>query len=399
LSTPKSASTIVKPTETTTYTIVATDAGGCTVMEQVKIIVTPMFTTISPNTNICQGSSTQLVASGGTNYSWSPTTGLSDSRIANPSASPTETTTYTVEITDSYGCSDVKQVTVEMDDSHTTISSNTSICRGSSTQLVASGGISYTWSPSTGLSSPTIANPTASPTVPTTYSVMIATANGCTKVEQVTVGVEDIITKVSPNTSICKGSSTQLIANGGSSYSWSPTTGLNNATIGNPIASPTVSTTYTVVITNTLGCTKVEQVEVGVQDIHTTISPNTNICTGTSTQLIASGGITYNWSPTVGLSNPTIANPIASPSATTDYQVVITNSHGCQNVEHVTVGVYELSTTISPTTNICIGSSTQLVASGGTTYRWSPTTGLSNPTIANPVASPSSTTNYQVIIN
>ena len=95
------------------YSCTVTDANGCT-----KIITTIISTTNGPvanagvNISIQSGSSTTLNASGGTTYSWSPTTGLNNSSIANPTANPTSTTIYCVNVFDSSGCSDSDCVTV-----------------------------------------------------------------------------------------------------------------------------------------------------------------------------------------------------------------------------------------------------------------------------------------------
>jgi gliding motility-associated-like protein len=85
----------VTPGATTTYSVTVTDAGGCTSQTSVTVDVTPYPSLqISPNDSICFQASTQLTASGATTYSWSPSAGLSDPNIANPVASPTQTTTY-----------------------------------------------------------------------------------------------------------------------------------------------------------------------------------------------------------------------------------------------------------------------------------------------------------------
>ena len=79
---------------------------------------------------ICAGTSTTLSASGGTNYTWSPSTGLSATNIVNPIANPNTTTTYTVTVEDSNGCVDIDDVTISVDElpNITSISSTNPAC-------------------------------------------------------------------------------------------------------------------------------------------------------------------------------------------------------------------------------------------------------------------------------
>lgn len=90
-----------------TYDLTVEDANGCTVSETYQIDVIGTLPVIASPTSIQvnAGDTVQLFASGATNYSWSPATGLSCTDCPNPIASPTETTIYTVTGTDDFGCS------------------------------------------------------------------------------------------------------------------------------------------------------------------------------------------------------------------------------------------------------------------------------------------------------
>ncbi|HEY0752085.1 MAG TPA: gliding motility-associated C-terminal domain-containing protein, partial [Chitinophagaceae bacterium] len=111
------------------------------------------------------------------------------------------------------------------------------------------------------------------------------------------------------------------------------------------------------------------------------------------------GGNSYQWIPAAGLNNANIADPKASPTATTTYKVLVTNSSGCKDSAYVTVTVNPLPViNLSPNASICPSDSAQLSASGGATYQWFPATGLSSTSIANPKASPITTTTYQAIV-
>jgi gliding motility-associated-like protein len=109
---------------------------------------------------------------------------------------------------------------------------------------------------------------------------------------------------------------------------------------------------------------------------------------------LASGGKKYRWVPSTGLSNDTIANPIANPDTSTKYTLTITNGI-CEKEYHVTVKVDTI-----PIANagidqiICSRQKVRLQASGSDygTYNWYPTFLVDSPEIANPFANPSSTT-------
>ncbi len=277
--------------------------------------------------------------------------------------------------------------------------SDASICTGSSTTLTATGGGTYSWTPSTGLSATNIANPVANPTVTTTYSVTV-TVSGCSSTDAMTLTVNSIPTaNAGGDVAICLGSATNLSASGGTSYSWTPASGLNSTSISNPTANPTVTTTYSVTVT-TAGCSSTDDVMVTVNALPT---PNAGsdvaVCNGTSTNLSASGGNTYTWTPATGLSATNISNPVATPASTTNYTVSVTDLNGCQASDVMTVTVNPLPPAdAGSNVTICTGNSANLSASGGTTYTWTPSTGLSATNISNPVASPTTTTTYTVLV-
>jgi len=194
----------------------------------------------------------------------------------------------------------------------------------------------------------------------------------------------------------------------GITYSWLPVTGLSDASISNPVASPATTTTYTLTVTGTYGCTATDQVIVTV-DALPTADAGTGVTIGgclKSTTLNGSGtgtGITYSWLPITGLDDATKANPIASPASTTTYTLTVTDTYGCAATNDVTVTVDALPTADAGT-GVTIGGclkSTTLNGSGtgtGIAYSWLPITGLDDATKANPIASPASTTIYTLTV-
>ena len=129
-----------------------------------------------------------------------------------------------------------------------------------------------------------------------------------------------------------------------------------------------------------------------------TTSNDTAICLGDCAQLNATGGTIYAWTPGSSLSDSAIFNPIACPIIATNYLVTVTDANNCFDTSSVTVTINPLPIiSASAAVSVCYGDSTQLNALGGVSYVWIPSTGLSNDTISNPMASPSGTTTYVVI--
>ena len=432
LSDPTIPNPIAVPLANTVYTVTITDNNGCTVIDQIEIFINnPPNAQVSKDTaNLCEGGFVNIFASGGVSYEWGPTTGLSNYLVANPDASPESSILYIVTVTDGNGCSATNAIFVEVNSNEGNAYAGVDgvICIGGSTSLNASGGISYSWSPSTGLSASNIPNPVASPAVPTTYTVVVTDANGCNDLDAVFIDVavcseicgdgldndsdglvdcaDDECRPQFPNAGpdryICIGETTRLTASGGDSYLWSPTNGLDDHTLQNPRANPLSTVTYTVDVINADGCIETDEVTVFVSSIPNAQVTNDTIdgCMGEPVVLNASGGLYYEWSPSSSLSNPTIPNPIASPSTSTLYIVTVSDGNGCYstNVTYIRLNTNIGNATAGPDQQICKGTAGQLSASGGVTYAWSPTTGLSDPNLANPMASPSVSTNYTVVV-
>ncbi|MBQ3710696.1 MAG: PKD domain-containing protein [Bacteroidales bacterium] len=175
------------------YTVTLTAScgnGTCTSTKTQNVIVyqTPVASATATNSVVQYGGTTQLHGSGGTgsfNYHWEPANKLVNANLQNPQTiGLTESTTFTVTVTQPQGgCSSTAQVIVSVQGSNMTASASatpSSICRGETTQLnaIAVGGnannYSYSWSPSTGLSNPLIASPTASPVTTTTYTCNVS---------------------------------------------------------------------------------------------------------------------------------------------------------------------------------------------------------------------------------
>jgi gliding motility-associated-like protein len=358
--------------------------------------------TKSSDTSLCGSSPVEIFAEGGSDYSWTPATGLSDSEIANPVATPVASTKYYVTVSNPDGCSKTDSVNVTVNRlPAVSISNDTSICKNSTAKLFANGGSSYSWTPATGLDNPNIAAPSATLSISTKYYVTVINASGCSKNDSVNIIVKSLpVIAKSNDTSICINSQAQLLVNGGSSYSWTPALTLNNANIANPLASPPATTTYQVKVTNTDGCSENASIKVSVKAFPAISKSNdTTICKNTSVKLFVKGGSTYNWSPSATLDNSSGATPVASPTETTLYYLNVTDINSCVYYDSIKVSVRpDAVFSVSSDTSVCSKNSRQLNASGGNTYLWSPALFLDNPNISNPVATPDSSITYSVSI-
>lgn len=191
------------------------------------------------------------------------------SNLQNPVHTYDTAGTYNVQLiaANANGCRDTTTVQVDFTGSNPiSVNPNTAVCGGGGIQLNASGGFAYNWSPANSLSNAAIANPVATPDTTTTYTVTISSVNGfgdtCVQQLSTTVIVLDPatipLTATVDNDTIGEGESTmiQAITDTTHTVEWTPAATLSNATSFNPVASPATTTTYTVTLTDSAGCSK-----------------------------------------------------------------------------------------------------------------------------------------------
>jgi len=366
-------------------------------------VVPPPDADAGRDTVICLGDSVQLHGSGGVEYAWSPQVGLSCSDCADPIASPTTTTTYHVWTANEHGCWAVDSVTVTVSRlSGVDAGESKTICPGDSVKLSATGGASYEWRPAEGLSCSDCADPVARPGVTTVYTVIVRNESGCSGGDSVTVTVAPRpIALVTRDTAVCLGDSVLLKAEGGVTYRWSPSVGLSCTDCAEPIARPTTTTLYRVIVANAEGCLDTGSVTVTVASLPVaTIAPVGDLCLGDSVRLIAGGGGTYEWEPSEDLSCLDCFDPVATPTTTTTYRVKVSLGSGCWDTASVTVTVNPVPVAaVGADQEICAGDTVALEASGGDLYEWSPSAGLSCTDCPEPRAYPDATTRYRVVVS
>ncbi|HLP12766.1 MAG TPA: gliding motility-associated C-terminal domain-containing protein [Flavobacteriales bacterium] len=413
LSSVTAAQPTASPLVTTTYNLTVTNGTGCIANDAVTVTVNALpAANAGADVAICTGSSTVIGSAAviGDTYAWSPSAGLSSTTAAQPTANPTVTTTYTLTVTNAAGCTKTDAVVVTVNPAATAnAGADVAICTGSSTVIgsAAVSGSTYLWTPALGLSSATAAQPTANPLITTTYTLTVTNASGCTASDAVTVTVSPLPTvNAGVDISVCAGGSGMIgsAAVSGSTYLWTPAIGLSSTTVAQPTANPTVTTTYTLTVTNAAGCSASDVVVVTVNPAATAnAGADVAICAGSSTVIgsAAVSGNTYLWSPALGLSSATAAQPTANPLVTTTYTLTVTNASGCTASDAITVTVNPLViANAGADVAICAGSSSVIGLPGliGNTYLWSPATGLSSTSAAQPTASPTVTTTYTLTV-
>mgnify|MGYP000082494726 CR=1 FL=1 len=382
------------------YNVVLTvsDSTGCILPDTANITITvfdPASAVVTPDTNICQGNSIQLNATGGTTYIWSPAATLSNATIANPIATPTVPTTYMVIVTNPCG-SDTSYVNIGFHTITTTTSNDTTICVGDTAQIYATGGGTYSWSPFTNIINPSTATPRVFPTATTQYIVSVVTPEGCPASDTVNITVIDIPRPVlSPDDSICYGDLITLNASGATSYLWYPSKDLNISSGPTVTANPVTTTTFYVDFSNQCA-TLVDSVTITVVTPQAFSSPDDTVCFNQSIQLWASGGVSYSWRPSAYVSNPTSDTTFANPPTPTEFWVVVTDAVGCTDTAYTNISFSPIPfVNAGPDQIINFGEIANLFAtSSAGSFYWSPNTSLSSTTSKATIAQPSNTTLY-----
>lgn len=232
-----------------------------------------------------------------------------------------------------------------------TVTANSPVCEGDALNLAASAGATYNWTGPNGFSS-SLQSPVINAVTPAaagTYNVKVISAANCETDASVnvTVNPKPVATATVDQATICEGSTAQLNASGGVSYTWSPVTGLSNPSIANPVASPTDNTTYTVTALSTAGCTSTAQVTVNVlKKPGANAGADKKMTQGQSVTLngVPSGtDVNYFWTPTDYLSDPNSLTPVATPPADITYTLHVVSKDGCtpDATDDVFVRVYK----------------------------------------------------------
>jgi len=390
--------------------VVSGTAGPNETSVNVSLGVNPLpLVTTGPSDTICYGDTISIGSPtvSGNKYKWTPTSGLSSYTISNPMASPDDTITYTLTVIDTItGCESSDSVLIivkPVPSAYITAGDTANFCKGvSPMELSATNGATFLWS--NGDTTQTIIITAAG-----TFTVVVTYSDGCSDYTGPTVVVINPlpIANAGPDKSICSGDSTTIgtSAMAGLTYSWTPAMGLSYDTIAQPNASPSVTTTYVLTVTDTIkGCQNTDTVIVTEKSAPIANAGSLKvICKGDSTRIGAPSvpGTTYTWLPATGLSSGTESQPNASPATTTTYTLTAGNSICSSTDDTVTVMVNPLPlANAGVNKSICKGDSTTIgtPVMAGLTYNWAPATGLNSDTLAQPQATPTISTTYTLTV-
>jgi hypothetical protein len=339
ISSPSSGSTYADPLTTTNYTLTVTDATGCVTTDEILITVNPLpvVAASTANDSICAGGTTTVTATGNASgYVWTP----GNFPAASYTVSPSGSTTYTVTAISSMGCSSSDSIAVNVVALPVVSVSGSynAICDNMITPLTltASGAETYDWDSGSGSG----ATYTVTPAATTTYTLVGTNSPGCMDTTYFTVTVNPSPTSVPTNATICNGdcATISVTVTGGTpayTYLWTPS---NNTTPTlNPC--PSVSTCYTVTITDANGCMVSDVACAFVNPLPSiTVTGNDSICAGDSTTLMASGASQYVWTP----GNISGASATFAPSGSIVGYVIGTDSNSCQDTVAISIEVLPL---------------------------------------------------------
>jgi gliding motility-associated-like protein len=221
------------------------------------------------------------------------------------------------------------------------------ICEGTSTQLNANtNATQFSWTPATSLNNANIKNPVANPKSTTQY-VVTATFGQCSGKDTIVVNVNPApIPDAGPDVEICYGQAYTLQGSGGVQYIWTPPSTLSNGSLPDPLSTPPQTTTYSLQVIDSNGCSSLapDQVVITVTPpiIVKTFPSDTVVFAGDKFQLLATSGATnYSWGPTAGLSNPFIPNPVLIVTTDVTFNIIATTAAGCRGDGTVTVKVFK----------------------------------------------------------
>ena len=277
------------------------------------------------------------------------------------------------------------------------------VCAGEEVELIANGTSALTWTPNPLLNDLTANNHVIVPPVGITQ-FSVTDVNVCGEgTATMDVLVQEVEAEVTPaSTAICIGESTSLVAFGADDAMWSPPLGLDNPNATEVQASPTATTTYSVVLTDDLGCTDEAEATVTVvqgppgEEVY----PSEQICQGFGVQLSGAEGDQWLWSPAEFTNDSSAQDPYVFPDQTTTFTVSILNICGI-GTDEVTVEVNVPQALASGDGGICRGDSFFASAQGNdpnSTFSWVPSELATDPGSDQTYLFPEFTTTYTVYV-
>ncbi len=408
-----------------TVQLVVTDPGSCnfsdTLRKRIIVLSTGKTDTIAP-VSICPGTRGQIGLPPGydslVTYLWIPATHLSQSNVPNPFANPPINTNYELLVSNGV-CTDTFKQTVLVDANTLTIAGDTLTCQGDTLTLVATNSTpdqyTFNWQPVspilTGSGTSTIV---VLPMQTTTFNLTVTSSAGCIfkdslhikvgNVAQITAAFNSPIPGCIPDT-VQFNNLSQAPPN--ATYQWDFGDG-NTGTGPTPSHVYTQTGVYTVSLIVSYGTTcraedSVKHQVVAITNTSSDTLPTFTLCAGQSKQIGVNSGqdslVSYTWIPSTYLNQSNIPNPIATPSQSTTYQLVI-SSGACTDTFTQKLLVDTNALRLLAGNVVCANDTLTIHASSTEpgeqlTYVWQPVSQIvSGDSTANPVVRPSQTTTF-----
>ena len=401
------------------YILEAIDSAGCIDYDTVRLGILPdPYVDPGRDLEICRGGSVRVAAHSGSAdptlmYRWSPSAGLDCDTCFAPNASPDSSTLYRVTATNRSGCSATDSIRLSIRPAIAiAITPDTSLCAGDSITLSVGGGTTYRWLDDPTLSCTDCPDPVARPVTTTTYTVEVTDRNGCVDSASVRIGIASGgALEVSGDTLICGGGMALLSVSGADRYRWFPAEGLDCDTCDVTEARPSQTTTYIVIGEGRDGnCPRIDSVTVVVGDMpRDAAGADTVVCAGTRVMLgdptiSPASGYRASWSPPDLFDDPTLLHPEVTVTEQMTFVLTLYDTEtGCVSIDSVRVSPLVLppadagpDLVLCPGQSGILGGRTQGIDPDSFEYTWRPTTGLDNPNVLEPTASPLETTTYVI---
>lgn len=385
------------------YTVTVTDANGCSTTDNLTLTEPDSSMNISMSIGhiSCHAQASgwiDLTVSGGTgpySYNWNNGTATEDPQQLQAGI-------YTVVVTDQQGCT--RQLSGQVTQpalfprvsAVTTPVSCQGLSNGGVNVAVYDGSPPYSYSWNTGATMPMLTNQPSG-----IYEVTVTDANGCSAQHTTLISEPDQLLSAGSAVSDANcitgqlGSIQVLPAGGTGTYTYMWNTGATTGTLENGQPG-----TYIVTVTDANGCEVTQSYVIEDKSILSITVNDAEICMGEMARIGCDSvpDATYQWYYNGimlnGANTPHFITPVAGT-----YLLSVTTPCGNYTSNPIEITVKTLSNvSISNNVIICAGENTQLIAGGGKEYLWTPASGLSNPDISNPIASPATTTIYTVVI-
>ncbi len=414
---------IFTDTGTFTVTLYANNPGACvtddTSSMEITILRTDLPVITVRDTIICSAISELELnvdienPTANTVISWEPVGGvISGADKTKVIVNPQMFNSYYVTVKDTIpgicGLSTTDTVHIDMAPRELRIlNGDTTVCEGDAVKIRAwsTPAYSYRWTPADGVSDTTALEPDITILKPEVYT-LTASYEGCTDTTvSISIDMHHMPElTLGPDKAVCSGTEVALDAKvspfrNDYSYQWEPDEGLTGSKGPNASLTAKETTVYSLTVTTPIGCASKGQIKVTVypSDFGSVIN-DTGFCPGNTVQLWAEGGTSYLWTPSYGLSDTTVPDPVAQPATPTRYTVYITNEHNCKDTQSVFVNLFPAATLNLPD-SVTIYPGEEYHITPGTNcvyFQWFPPSGISNTDIADPVVHPEVRTRYFV---